>query len=105
MPSATHASLFAGCPRLDASINRLAANLTSDLEPLYKGVVLARIESIFEITGRDLHRNTQILILERLLDAVSHRATKADGLETAFLLGEKLVGLFGEEDSALRKVR
>lgn len=105
-PTVTVAEVFAEAPRLDTSIDRLANYLTGDLQPLNPGVAVRRVESIFEIMGRDISQNASIIIMERLSDAITHRAVKSDGLEISYLLCEKLVGLFGEqEDHALRKVR
>lgn len=104
-PTATLDDLFADCPRLDITVNRLAGHLTSDLQPLKPEVASTRVELIVEILSRDLSRNASVLILERLLEVISLKAFKYDGLETAFLLGEKLVGLIAGEEHALRRVR
>lgn len=105
-PTATLADTFGELSRLDGSINRLALSLTNDLQDLGPGVAINRVESICEILSRDISRNAYTVIMERLSDAITLRASKSDGLEISFLLCEKLVGLFGEqEEHALRKVR
>lgn len=107
LPSAKFGAVFKENPRVDNAISRLATWLTNDLEPLADGVTQSRIDSIFRLFDEKAEITAEVRLQfgERLLQVMAQRAYKRDGLETAYILGQRLLGLLHEDIGALRRIR
>lgn len=99
--------VFKNALRLDSTVSRLATWLTNDLEPLPGGACQKRVDSILSILDekREMSLEARTWVVERLLQRMLERACKQDALETAYLLGKRLLGMLFPDELIVRKLR